>query len=115
MTIQDLGSIGEFLGGLAVLVSLVYLALQIRQNTTSVRAAASASVAESLSRVTETMSLEPELARIWTEGLADHDSLDGDARIRFNMIFLTYMRRIENAFYQQSRGFLDPDHWQTTE
>ncbi len=115
MTLQDLGSIGEFFGGLAVLVFLVYLALQIRQNTTSVRAAASASVAESLSRITEIMSLEPELGRIWTQGLADYDSLDGDARIRFNNLLLTYMRRLENAFYQQARGFLDPDHWQTTE
>ncbi len=115
MSLEDLGSIGEFLGGLAVLVSLVYLALQIRQNTTSVRAAASASVAESLSRVTEILSVEPELGRIWTQGLADYDSLDSDARARFTNIFLTYMRRLENAFYQQSRGFLDPDHWQTTE
>ena len=96
-------------------MSLVYLALQIRQNTTSVRAAASASVAESLSRITEIMSLEPELGRIWTQGLADYDSLDSDARIRFNNLLLTYMRRLENAFYQQARGFLDPDHWQTTE
>ena len=115
MSLEDLGSIGEVLGGLAVLVSLVYLALQIRQNTTSVRAAASASVAESLSRVTEILSVEPELGRIWTQGLADYDSLDSDARTRFTNIFLTYMRRLENAFYQQSRGFLDPDHWQTTE
>ena len=109
MTVSELGSIGEFLGGLAVLVSLIYLALQIRQNTTSVRAAASASVAESLSRVTEIISVEPELGRIWSQGLDDYDSLDSDARTRFNTIFLTYIRRLENAFYQQSRGFLDPD------
>ncbi len=115
MSLQDLGNIGEFLGGFAVLVSLVYVALQIKQNTTSVRAAASASVAESLARVTETLSLEPELGRIWTQGQNDYDSLDDDARIRFNFVLLTYMRRLENAFYQQSRGFLDPDHWQTTE
>ena len=115
MSLQDLGNIGEFLGGLAVLVSLVYVAFQIRQNTTSVRAAASASVAESLARVTETLSVEPELGRIWTQGQNDYDSLDDDARIRFNFVLLTYMRRLENAFYQQSRGFLDPDHWQTTE
>ncbi len=31
MTIQDWGAIGELVGGAAVLVALVYLALQIRQ------------------------------------------------------------------------------------
>ncbi len=33
MTIQDLGAIGEFIGGVAVLVTLIYLAMQIKQNT----------------------------------------------------------------------------------
>ena len=33
MTIQDLGAIGDMVGGVAVLVTLVYLAIQIKQNT----------------------------------------------------------------------------------
>ena len=37
MTIAELGSIGEFVGSIAVLVTLIYLATQIRQNTQSVR------------------------------------------------------------------------------
>ena len=37
--LESLGNIGEFLGALAVLISLVYLAIQIRQNTQTVRSA----------------------------------------------------------------------------
>ena len=37
MDIMELGAIGELVGGVAVLVTLVYLALQIRQNTSQVR------------------------------------------------------------------------------
>jgi hypothetical protein len=33
MSLSDLASIGSFVSGAAVLVSLVYLRLQIRQNT----------------------------------------------------------------------------------
>jgi hypothetical protein len=33
MTVQDMGAIGDLVGGIAVLVTLVYLAIQIRQNT----------------------------------------------------------------------------------
>ena len=115
MSLQDLGSIGEFFGGLAVLVSLVYLALQIRQNTTSVRAATSASVSESLSSFSETIISHPELARLWFQGIGEYDSLEDQARHQFGLALLTYMRRVENAFYQHARGFVDPDHWQTTE
>ena len=46
MTLEDLGNIGEFVAAIAVVVSLVYLAFQIRQgsrqivqNTNSVLAA----------------------------------------------------------------------------
>jgi hypothetical protein len=38
MTIADLASIGSFIGAVAVVVSLVYLSLQIRQNTKHSRA-----------------------------------------------------------------------------
>ena len=33
MTLQDLGNLGEFISAVAVVVSLVYVAYQIRQNT----------------------------------------------------------------------------------
>ncbi len=38
LTIQDLGALGELLGSVAVLVTLVYLALQTRQNTMAIGA-----------------------------------------------------------------------------
>jgi len=37
VTIQDLGSIGELVAAIATVATLVYLALQIRQNTTQLR------------------------------------------------------------------------------
>jgi hypothetical protein len=38
MTIAELGSSGEFAGSIAVLITLVYLAIQVRQNTRHVQA-----------------------------------------------------------------------------
>ncbi len=35
--LDELGNIGEFVGGLAVVVTLVYLAIQIRRNTATTR------------------------------------------------------------------------------
>ena len=37
MTIQDLGSIGEFVAAIATVATLVYLAIQIRSNTAALR------------------------------------------------------------------------------
>ncbi len=38
MTIEDLGALGELLGSVAVLATLIYLALQTRQNTAAIAA-----------------------------------------------------------------------------
>lgn len=115
MTLQDLGSLGEFIAAIATLVTLVYLSAQIRQNTNSVRSATSASISDALSRGTETLSSDPELTRIWFLGSENYESLIDEEQRRFDVYLLTYFRRLENAFYQKERGFVDPDLWQTTE
>ena len=38
MSIMELGALGEFVGSIAVVITLIYLALQLKQNTSSVRA-----------------------------------------------------------------------------
>ncbi len=43
LTIQDLGALGEFLGSIAVLATLIYLTLQTRQNTVAIGARREAS------------------------------------------------------------------------
>lgn len=40
MTLEDPGNLGDFVGGLAVIVTLIYLALQIRQSNILVRSSA---------------------------------------------------------------------------
>jgi hypothetical protein len=37
MTLSDLGNLADFLGAIAVLVTLVYLAIQVRQNSATSR------------------------------------------------------------------------------
>ncbi|HVH18917.1 MAG TPA: hypothetical protein VNF72_11495 [Myxococcota bacterium] len=43
MTLQDLGSIGEIVGAIATVATLIYLAIQIRANTSAVQSAAAQS------------------------------------------------------------------------
>ena len=48
MDIMELGAIGELVGGLAVIASLVYVGVQVRQNTFAVRASAAQAFADSI-------------------------------------------------------------------
>ena len=39
MNLNDLANLGQIIGAIAVVVSLIYVALQIRQNTNAIRSA----------------------------------------------------------------------------
>lgn len=62
MTLQDLGSVGEVVGALAVLVSLVYLAIQIREGTRQQTRAAIQTLLATEGRLVVDSAASPELA-----------------------------------------------------
>ena len=76
MDINTLAAWGEFLGGIAVVISLVYLASQIRQNSKLLRASTSSVINETSSRIGILAAENPEVARIYWEGIADRSALE---------------------------------------
>ncbi len=83
MDLQILANLGEFLGGVAIIVSLVYVAIQVRQNTQSLRAENYARVLDRVSAIQSQLSRDTELARIFAKGVADAGQLTPRERIQF--------------------------------
>lgn len=86
MTIQDLGSIGELVAAIAVLVSLFYLAYQIRQNTAELRSASLRAVTSSYSNFRRSVMESDELAKILDAARVDPESLDRAQAYRFGYL-----------------------------
>ncbi len=107
MTLQDLGSIGEFIAAVATLVTLVYLAHQIRQNTSSVRASMFQGAVRDMAAASDVLSSNAELARIWRTGIVDFEALEPDESWQFAAYALGLFRRMENVFFQTQHGALD--------
>lgn len=76
MTLQDLANIGELVGGMAVVLSLVYVGLQIRQNTTAVRSATARAVHDNYAAWYINLSGDADLNQIVIKGLKDYSSLE---------------------------------------
>ncbi len=111
MTIQDLGSIGELIAALVTLATLVYLAIQIRQNTQTVRTTTYQAVLEASDRFNSLVLDNPELFRIYRSGLSDPSSLTDEERARFRLLVGQLMNVYETMFLQYERGTLDEDFW----
>ena len=112
MDITTLAAWGEFIGGIAVVVSLVYLASQIRQNSKLLRVATTGAVAESDIEFAKLFVDEPELARILADGLADRESLPTTDRRRFDSLLDMIIRVFKRDYYFALDGAINESMWQ---
>ncbi|MEJ2312456.1 MAG: hypothetical protein P8Y10_13270 [Gemmatimonadales bacterium] len=112
MTMQDLGGIGEFIGAIAVVLSLLYLAVQIRQNTRSVRAASNLSYARLSHDFSALLASDEKIARLYRLGLEDLTQLTEDQHVQFDALLVTLFRSWQYVYQQYSESLLAEDEWQ---
>ncbi len=119
MTIQDLGSIGELLAAIATIGTLIYLAAQIRQNTSTMeqadRTARGQSYQEIISGISEQMSgvgLDESTSDVVHRGMQSFVSLNDLEKFRFHWIMSGHVVNHENAYYQHLDGMLSEARWE---
>ena len=115
MTIQDWGALGEMIGGVAVVVSLVYVAVQIRQNTQQIarsveatRLAAFERNIESANRIRELMMLNPDLGELYLRGLKSYRGLESFEKFRFGLLMRNTLTAAQGAYLRHTSVGGDP-------
>ena len=104
MTIQDLGSIADVIAAVATVAGLVYVAVQIRQNTRAVRANTHHAVSNSYITVNSWVACDPSLARLFRVGRDDLAALDEDERVQFDFMLLSVFQVYETIYFQHMIG-----------
>ena len=111
MDLNTLASLGEFVAGLGVIVSLVYLSLQVRQNTLSVRASTNQAFAEAAGEIGGSLYADPELFKFFEKAMRSPGSLDRSERLRWHLIATRIVRHMESSYYQYLFGTMDSELW----
>jgi hypothetical protein len=110
MTLADLGNLGEFVGAIGVVISLLYLAAQIRQNTKSVRSSTHhASVVAG--NAVQLAFAEADAAEITLKAGRAYDELTLEQRFRFTMLMRAFLSFEEDVFIQYREGLIDRAFW----
>lgn len=112
MTLETMAQVGEFAGGLGVLVSLIYLALQIRGNARAQRAESYGRALDRIAAMQSRLGEDAEIGRIWNQGLVAPDKLDTEGRIRFVWLCTEMFGSFEFMYIQHRQGDLHRDVWQ---
>ena len=108
---QLLGNYGEFVGAIAVVVTLIYLTLQIRQNTIALRMSTASEWLEKDYELVLPMIENRELAEVWVKGGDNLEELD---EVDQQRIFFFERRAImlwHHMYQLRAQGRLPDSSW----
>src|SRR5215469_4837226 len=108
---EAISAIGQVVGALAVVISLIYLASQVRSSARETRRAAMRSTLDAITRLAHHVADNADLAELRNRGLRDFESLDAVDSDRFSSYMHSMFRIAEDAYCQHLDGHVDPDRW----
>ena len=112
MNWEAIGAIGEVLGAAAVVVTLGYLAVQIRQNSQAVKNSAAQALLSEANGSLRIAASDPGTARAVILGQTLFDELSEGERAQFITWMFSWMRTIEQAYFQYLQGYIDEEIWE---
>ena len=127
MSIQDWGAVGELLGAIAVVLTLIYLAKQIRLNTRAMEESRRLALAqtyqmrsdalqEMLVDAADSRHIGPIIIKLtglgYPENVAALDQLNADERGRFRLWQIAQQTHWDNMHFQYQQGYLDREYFE---
>ena len=112
MNWDAIGAIGEILGALAVVTSLLYLATQIRGQNREAKVAAVHDISQALGNHVSQLQ-DPEKTELLVEAMSGWDDFSPTSRLRFIGFFIPALRIFEDGYFQWRQGRLEEATWNT--
>jgi hypothetical protein len=112
MSLSDLASLGSFVNGLAVLISLIYLSLQVRQTKRNQQIAIRHSRASRIVELQLALA-NPGVADAWLHGSGSPQEITHIELSQYINLCRALFFHFEDSFYQREEGLLNDDAFET--
>jgi hypothetical protein len=99
-------AIAEILSSIAIVVTIGYLAVEIKQNAEATRAEIRQEILASDQQLLEMLIDDPKLSLIWYR-----EDLTDEEKTRLGYFLITHLRMRENNWLQYQNGILDEESW----
>ena len=113
MNWEAIGAISGFLSAVALIATLGYVAVQLRQNTFALKSAATQATHDQTAALYDLLASDGVLSETFVRGLAAPDALDQIQTARFYALLLGIMFRYQNWYLQTRSHALDDEHIET--
>ena len=111
MNWEAVGAIGEVAGAVAVVFTLIYLALQLRQNSALLKIHLATASRESTNQLTGLMASDREVQRVFWAGIDGRDNLSVEDRQHFDALMSLYLEALLQSHQQGYKEGLDRADW----
>jgi len=112
MNWDAISAISQLVGSIAVVLSVLYLALQVHRSTRVAKLATQDAAATALREVTAPFMENAELERIWRLGLEDIGALSVEERARFFHAAYQFLKAFETIHFHYVYGSMDKQLWE---
>lgn len=102
-----ISAVADVLASIGVIVSLVYVAIQLKLNSRTVGAANYQQNMGLISDVSGLISSDSELSDIYTRGMQSYEGLTENEKVRFNMLMTKFILPIQINIHLRDRGLMD--------
>lgn len=111
MTIVELGAIGEFVGSIAVLATLGYLAVQVNQTKRAVQSASLQTGIATMTQNSQNVAADPDYSEIVVKGFFDSSDLNATDWFRFGLWMTCMFHVFQQYFLDSEKGLGDARVW----
>jgi hypothetical protein len=112
VNLEAINALAQLIAAIGVILSLFYLAVQIRQNTRSQRSVVVDSLTRSLINLIGPQGYDPELTRGFVSATEDWHGASEEDRLRAIAVLFITFKLFENAWFQLRQGTLDLEQWE---
>jgi hypothetical protein len=112
MNWDEVSAISQLVSSVAVVFSVLYLAIQVHRSTRIAKLAAQDAAATALREVTRPFAENADLARIWRLGLEDLDALTAEDQARFFHSTYQFLKAYETIHFHHVYGLMDEQIWE---
>ena len=111
MNWEAISAIGQIVGAIAVVISLIYVAREVRSSAHATQLASRHSMEDIFIRWAQQLADNQNLRELYYRGLHDFESLEGTDLVGFAQVMLQLFRAYEEAYYGHLEGDVDPRLW----
>ena len=106
MNWEAIGAVGEILGAIAVIATLIYVATQVKDSARAARSAAVTDATSAMQAFYQELGSNPQACELFLEGLMNPESLSKQAQYQYLMMLHSWFLGCQRSFFLAQEGTL---------